>query len=64
MTEAERVNATPRSPWVSGNIGGAEPAAEPGDEVETPEDGEGYDQSGSDTPDDAEGSHPYAVAAE
>ena len=66
LTEEERVNAAPRSHRVSDNFGGTEQAAEPGDEVEAPEDGdgEGYDQSGSDAPDDADGSHPYAVAAE
>jgi hypothetical protein len=66
LTEEERINAAPRRHWVSGNIGSTEQDAEPGDEVETPEDddGEGYDQSGSDVPDDADGSHPYAVAAE
>jgi hypothetical protein len=64
LTEEERIDAAPRSHWVSGNMGGTEQAAEPGDEVETPEDDEGYDQSGSDAPDDADGSHPYAVAAE
>ena len=66
LTEEERVNTAPRSHWDSGNIGGTEQAAEPGDEVETPEDGdgEGYDQSGFDAPDDADGSHPYPVAAE
>jgi ParB family chromosome partitioning protein len=66
LTEEERVSAAFRSPWISGNIGGTEPAAEPGDEVEPPEDGdgEGYDQSGPDAPDDADGTRPYAVAAE
>ena len=66
MTKEERINAAPRRHCVSGNIGSTEQDAEPGDKVENPEDGdgEGYDQSGSDVPDDADGSHPYAVAAE
>jgi hypothetical protein len=66
LTKEDRANAAPRNNWVSGSIGGTEQAAEPGDEVEAPEDGdgEGYDQSDSDAPDDADGSHPYAVAAE
>jgi ParB family chromosome partitioning protein len=64
LTEEERVNAAPRNNWVSGSIGSGEQTDEPGDNVKAREEGddEGYDQHGSDAPDDE--SQRFATAAE
>ncbi|WP_158930109.1 ParB N-terminal domain-containing protein [Acidisphaera sp. S103] len=64
LTEEERVNAAPRNHWVSGNVDGTEQADRPGDNVKAAEGGddEGYDQPGSDAPDDE--SQRFATAAE
>jgi hypothetical protein len=64
LTEEERVNAAPRSHWVSGNVDGTEQADQPGDNVKATEEGDdvGYDQPGSDAPDDE--SQRFATAAE
>ena len=65
LSEEERVNAASasRPHWVGGNGAGAGQADEPGDGVETPEDGDGqgHEQPDPEAPDDDARSYPVAA---